>query len=697
MHISEVKIENFRAHSSTFIPLTQLGCLIGENNSGKSSILHAIQFALEERSLHEEDFRDPLLQVKVTLKIEGITSQDLQRITNESHRTSVANIINDGTLTIFRRQAPKGKAESGYLKIGPKNPNWDLQKLSNAMKGKKGNECLDEAAKLIPEIRNKVTTFTTQKQIKEAFEELVEELPPTELAEVGASYPTGIANAITPLLPSIIYVEAVKDVSAEAKASGNSAFSKMLKLLFESVSDNFTDIANEFMSVYEKLNISLSEDGQKVDNRLDAVRKIESTIESFVQESFPGISLHMEVPAPSLSMLLAGATISIDDGHQGPVTNKGDGLKRTVLFALLRAYARIKDTGLGSEMNSDPSPYLLLFEEPELYLHPKAQKQLMGALEVFSHDHQVLVTTHSPSFFLPNTKGFIKLSKTKSGVSTLPVDLTLTNRDAYQIIQYENNEAAFFAQTVVLVEGDSDTFIYPHLAKVINPKWNNIDQNVMFTKINGKGNIKRYRNFFSKFNVPVHVITDLDSLTRGFDQLTDNAEIKAEHNKLMQLIDQYIQRTSDVKAKEIRKICGRGDAKELWTSAQQYLSDWIQAPQIDTAKNIKNTLHTLFDLGKKSNKTDQLTNPENPEITLAKISVISLLSKEHTYVLQRGSLENYYGSNATTDKITEAINFREKVSSIAEFRQVLGDNSDAIVGELSSIFTSIYDGPKSSA
>ncbi|MWJ01247.1 AAA family ATPase [Clavibacter michiganensis] len=46
MKLTNIRIQNFRAHADTTIPLSQLGCLIGENNAGKSSVLHALQFVL---------------------------------------------------------------------------------------------------------------------------------------------------------------------------------------------------------------------------------------------------------------------------------------------------------------------------------------------------------------------------------------------------------------------------------------------------------------------------------------------------------------------------------------------------------------------------------------------------------------------------------------------------------------------------
>jgi putative ATP-dependent endonuclease of OLD family len=88
--------------------------------------------------------------------------------------------------------------------------------------------------------------------------------------------------------------------------------------------------------------------------------------------------------------------------------------------------------------------YLLLFEEPELFLHPKAQHILFDALRVFAKEHHVLVTTHSPMFFGPGaTETFVKLRKVsdialaprKPFTQVQPVSLSEMNaKDQFQII-----------------------------------------------------------------------------------------------------------------------------------------------------------------------------------------------------------------------------------------------------------------------
>lgn len=692
MRLTHVRIKNFRAHSDTELPLPQLGCLIGENNAGKSSVLHAIQYVLEDKKLSAEDFRNPELPASVELRIEGIDEEDLRRV-NETHRDRVREMLRSGVLTIVRAQEIDGKSESRYLKLGPSDPSWSQESLASTIKGKKGAQLRQAVVELLPPMEDVLPTAPTQQHVKDAWAELVEQLPREKLEETPTAYPTGIAQSVKPLLPSVIYIEAVKDASVEAKSTGTSAFSKLLELLFDEVADQFSDINDQFRSVYQKLNRSLNDDGLEVDARLEAVQRIESTIEEFVRASFPGVSLRMDVPAPTLSMLLSGAELRVDDGHEGSISSKGDGLKRTVLFALLRAYASIRSTGLSDDTRSEsPRPsYVLLFEEPELYLHPRAQRQLMAALGTFSSEHQVLATTHSPGFFRPGTEGFTRLQKTDDGVSAHPVDLTIGHRDAYQIVQHENNEAAFFAQSVVLVEGDSDTFTYPHLARLINQDWDDIDKNIMFVKIDGKGNIKRYREFFSSFKIPIHVITDLDALVRGFEQLTRDGETRAAHSRLMELISEMISDPSEPNSKTVRSITGRRNASELWFAAQSYLSDWRDAPSDNVARLLDETLSELFDAGNGDAKLNELANPSSEEISSARDAVISSLADENVYVLRRGDLETYCRTNAGRDKVATAIEFCESTTNLEALRELHAEDADDVVQELQGIFSRIYN------
>src|SRR3990172_3372424 len=292
-----------------------------------------------------------------------------------------------------------------------------------------------------------------------------------------------------------------------------------------------------FEMLSRKLTRLIGADGSVEDNRLEEIRAIEQSIQNYVRESFTNVSLEIEIPPPELRSVLSTARILADDGMKGPLELKGDGLRRAVVFAILRAYvefarAATKD---GGPENAPERGYLLLFEEPELFLHPDAQKILFDALGVFSKKNHVVVTTHSPLFLGPDaTATFVRLSKTKeAGVhkpftKACPVELNgISPRDEFQIICFENNNAAFFAKRIVLVEGDSDLIVLPHIAETLKAEWNCRSCSVAFVRVSGKGSIARYRSFFARFEVPVFVITDLDTVDDGFEKLDLTESAKA--------------------------------------------------------------------------------------------------------------------------------------------------------------------------
>lgn len=707
MQITRVVIENFRGHTRTDIPLTQLGCLIGENNAGKSSVLHAIQFALEDRKLSSSDFQDAAKAVTVMIEIAEISERDLARV-GDSHREKVASMIRDKGLTIIRSQSFDGKPEAKYRRMVPSDDQFSIDALNVATKGKSGVQLRAAAVALRPELDSLLDANVLKADVLREWVALNDGLPLDQLREQLDPYPTGISTAIKPLFPSIIYIESVKDAESEAKASGTSAFAKLLSILFAEVSAQFEDIEKQFNAVHRRLSRHTDASGEQRDERLWAVQHLESVIDRFVNAGFPGVKVKMNIPAPTLAMLLSATDLLVDDGHESGLSTKGDGLKRNMLFALLRAYVDIREKGIpkpniegvGPSEHSPDEPngsvsggvvgaYLLLFEEPELYLHPRAQRQLMAALGEFAKVHQVLVTTHSPGFFQPGTKGFTRLYKDSAVVTAKPVDLTLGLRDAYQVVRHENNEAAFFARRVVLVEGDSDTFVYPHLARIISSAWDDIEKNIMFVKIDGKGNIRRYRQFFESFEVPIHVITDLDALSNGFDHLTATESIKASRGDLMTLVNKQLSSPSAPKAKKVKEILRRTNARDLWQSAQVHLAEWARNKSSDAADSLMSDLTQLFDQGNGDAVLAHLLDPPTEEIARLTEDVISSLAEENVYVLRRGDLEAYCQTSGN-DKVTTAIKFCEDTTSLDSLKKVHGGEAEEIVTELTGIFGRIF-------
>jgi len=336
-------------------------------------------------------------------------------------------------------------------------------------------------------------------------------------------------------------------------------------------------------------------DGTVADERLEEVKLIEATVEKYVRESFSDVALRITIPPPELKTVFSSARIYANDGVEGLIDSKGDGLRRAIVFSILRSYVELKAKLAPALVTDDkeepvaeadmpqveaaPTSYLLLFEEPELFLHPKAQNILFDALRVFAKEHHVVVTTHSPMFFGPSaTETFVKLRKLsdpaiapKPFTHVQPLDLSdMTAKDQFQIICFENNNAAFFADTVVLVEGDSDYLLMPHIARTLDPLWDVGKVPVLFVRMTGKGNIRRYREFFTRFGVREPVIADLDLLVNGFDHIAPDDALKTARADLLAKVDALIVPDPDgPSAKDANGAHHSGELRGLWRRVKE--------------------------------------------------------------------------------------------------------------------------------
>src|SRR5690606_4564969 len=71
-----------------------------------------------------------------------------------------------------------------------------------------------------------------------------------------------------------------------------------------------------------------------------------------------------------------------------PMSHKGTGYRRLFMVARFR-YLAEKNKGHN---------IIYLIEEPETFLHPIAQQDLLNALKELSDDNQIIISTHSPVF-----------------------------------------------------------------------------------------------------------------------------------------------------------------------------------------------------------------------------------------------------------------------------------------------------------
>lgn len=525
MRLTSVEVRNFKALVDVKIPLSRFVCIIGENNAGKSSVMLALLKFIEGGKLDSSYFFDPQKEISIAVQLEDISPDDLSLITNPEHYSRFKAILVNGSITLVRRVAVDGTSRLRWIARVPNDKRFDEAELDNFLGGKRpGVAFASELEQRFPELKGQVDAKTNQTKARALIEDIAAGLPDDQKHSMESDLPSGIDNSVRPLLPDPIYIPGVKDLADDVKTKDSASFGRLLSILLNAITPELTQAEEAFGFLKKSLNRVVDENGNITDNRLEAVRQIESTVENYVQQNFPKVRLDVRIPPPEIKTILSSAEVWANDGVNGHIGTKGDGLKRAVTFAILRAYVELKSKGAKSSQAS----YLFLFEEPELFLHPVAQRALFDSLGEISSSNHVLVTTHSPLFFQPSaTSTFIKMLKRTDGKKAatpysdaLAIDVTdLDTKTQFQLITFETTNAAFFCKSVVLVEGDSDYIVFPHLAKLLNPNWNAERVGLAFCRISGKGSVGRYRRFFEAFDIGVSVIADLDCVIDGFEHL----------------------------------------------------------------------------------------------------------------------------------------------------------------------------------
>lgn len=164
-----------------------------------------------------------------------------------------------------------------------------------------------------------------------------------------------------------------------------------------------------------------------------------------------------------------------------------------MIFALIKAYSQllkeereteeavdrenaIQNAGTPEEFKRKSSKStFFIFEEPELYLHPQAQRELFNSLQELSRSsNQIIIATHS-SFFvdLELYKSICIVRKNDLNLGTVIIQNTedlfadFDEKQKFNMVYWINPDRGelFFANKVILLEGPTDKTVIPYLAK----------------------------------------------------------------------------------------------------------------------------------------------------------------------------------------------------------------------------------------
>lgn len=512
MKIKSLYINNWRSIKEETIEFQDLMIFIGQNNCGKSNILKALQCFFQEYSHKVEDLNDCNDDCIIEIVFENLDDQD-----KNSNFKSYVTIQGELKVRMTAKKEGKKVQYNGYKQI----PTEDWLKKDKA--GEYNTKTKIESTPLIDFLDPNHSGRVAKALFEDLIDRYIEAHPDTEMNyELETTNFLGDSRIGGNLFGDLIFIPAVRDANDELGNKGI-FFSELYSRVINKISqtdEHYINAKTQLQKLSSLLNPK-DEEGNINTRRPAALTDLEKRIND--QLSFWRTNIDVEIEPPDLDNIFrVGAKVSLFDGIKTDIERKGHGLQRTLIFCLLKSYADVlreekinllqtPDTPTRKNSNST----YFVFEEPELFLHPQAQRQLFDSLKTMSeNDNQVILCTHSSSFLeIENYKSISIVKKNESDgtkITQYLQDILLDNeKENFNIRAWLNPERneLFFADKIVLVEGPTEKAVIPYLSN----KLGILNHNFTFIECEGKGGIKTYIKLFNKFKLKYIAIYDNDN------------------------------------------------------------------------------------------------------------------------------------------------------------------------------------------
>ncbi len=529
MKIKKVEISNWRSIVHETILFDDLMIFIGQNNHGKSNVLSALLFFFGEIGLHELDFNSISDELWVEVEFGDI---------NEEEKLTFQKYVTTSNSLKVRKSSKKGEGflYQGYLE----EPNEDWLKEENI-----SNYTTRETAQELPlynflPVSGRIT--------KDAFKQAQTDYIQNNRYSVSFEYRLetsnflGAKNVAKGIFGDLFFIPSIKRASDELSAKGNSVFNQLYSRVISKMSESnptFIEAKQKITELSKVLN-KTTDDGQLNHNRPAELTALESLLDDELKSWEAKIDIQITPPNVD-DIFKVGASVWVDDGIKTDIERKGHGLQRALIFALLRAWSKIlkQERESQNELNienetTQPQPRrkaskaaYFIFEEPELFLHPQAQKELFSSLVALSKEEsQIILCTHSSSFLgLEYHKSICIVKKDSvtegSKILQCTADLFTDSEDKkrFNLSYWINPDRSelFFAKKVILLEGQTDKSVMPLLAK----KMDIFRFDYTLIDCGSKEAIPQYINLLNKFRLKYVVVYDKDHQTgKSTDAIT---------------------------------------------------------------------------------------------------------------------------------------------------------------------------------
>ncbi|MCJ7601914.1 MAG: ATP-dependent endonuclease [Desulfobulbaceae bacterium] len=561
MRIENIEIDNYRSVQHCTVRCGMVTVFLGRNNHGKSNILTALDFfcgsgmkCTNDDFFRSKETRTNTLWVEVTFT--GLSEQEKTTFSkyvaaNERLKVrKIATVDDAGKIDISYR---------GWVSE-PTQP-W----LKTDYTSTKKTDLEPKLQKYLPE-----DVRYSKDAVKTAQQAYIKEHPDDIDLEYSLEDGNflGRANVASGVLPEAFLIPAIRDLNDETKTKSTTLFGRLLNRAMGEMAEadeDFQKVKADLTTIVQRLN---RREGEK-DTRPFQLRNLEKGLEDELSDW--EVKLNISISAPDIEKIFElGTSLDVDDGVVTAAEEKGNGLQRAIIFALTRSWANVLRKQGGNvditPRGASESVYLLI-EEPELYLHPHAQKALSANLREIARapHHQVFLSSHSPQFIdMSAYRDIAIVEKTDSNVGScvrqsnavlFDGETNVDRKRRFNLGYWINPERAelFFARKVVFVEGPTEKVVLPYLAEKLGV----FDVGISIVDCGSKFNLSVYMELAGSFGIQHAVLHDEDPIAEGLEG--EKLESATRTFALNQEINELSKKTKtsvEMVAPDFEALCG---------------------------------------------------------------------------------------------------------------------------------------------
>lgn len=556
MRIESVRVKGFRSLKDVAVELDSYVALIGANGTGKSTVLYALDWFFSGSQLERSDFHgcvdgqplppDAILEVAVTLV--DLSDPDRARLREYGR----------GERAEFRRSWNPTTGATKWVGNARQGPGFAVVRAhTRVVDSRPAYQALRARQPELPDLgatpsREQIAQALADWESNPANRSSLVEVPDSDANHMfGINGPNVIRDCL-----QLVLVPAATNISGLVGQAGRgSALNELVgTLAAQATTAAQARWAEENAEAIASLRTKVAASVEKAVGVQQS--RVNANLARFVPKAT--VSLTPTVPDWSPKGDASVTTAVSIDGTTTDVSRQGHGVQRAVLMAMLQAFAPDEtfvrsqhqeeaepeaalvevavvdeSTGEASENEDQDSavaawvaelPSLVIcIEEPELYQHPVRVRAFAKTLhELSQHSNvQVLVATHSPYLIRPEQFPSLRRFALEGGASTvtaataasIAADADLAESKVAANVERLLPTAfseGFFADSVVLVEGTTDSVVIGAIAELSG---RSLDAaGVAVLEVGSKSAMRMAFAILNSLKVPVFLVVDGDAL-----------------------------------------------------------------------------------------------------------------------------------------------------------------------------------------